>query len=58
VAGCCKHGNLLVGSVRCGEFLDCVPKRDSSSWSEEVGWSVSQLTAEFRLRSKEPKKTS
>jgi hypothetical protein len=24
VAGCCECGNELSGSIKCGEFLDCL----------------------------------
>jgi hypothetical protein len=24
VAGCCEHGNELSGSIKVGEFLDCL----------------------------------
>jgi len=24
LAGCCEHGNELLGSIKCGDFYDCV----------------------------------
>ena len=39
VAGTCEYGNELLGSIKCGEFLDQLRtgqlvKNDSAAWSE------------------------
>jgi hypothetical protein len=34
VAGTCEYGNELSGSIKCGEFLDCLLKKDSAPWSK------------------------
>ena len=36
MAGTCKRGNKPSGSVKCGEFLDSILKKDSSPWNRQV----------------------
>jgi hypothetical protein len=36
VAGTCECGNEPSGSIKCGEFLDWLLKKDSAPWSQYV----------------------
>ena len=39
--GFCEFGNESLGSIKCGEFLEYLLKKDSAPFSWLVGWLVS-----------------